>query len=61
MNSSIPYIGALQEARHVYIEAGFKTYLERHANQTSITVLEMGFGTGLNTLYNCFGVHGKTH
>ena len=42
--------GALQEARHVYIEAGFKTFLERHADQTSMSVLEMGFGTGLNTL-----------
>ena len=42
--------GALQEARHVYIEAGFKTFLERHADQTSMSVLEMGFGTGLNAL-----------
>ena len=42
--------GALQEARYVYIEAGFKTYLKRYPDQTSISILEMGFGTGLNTL-----------
>ena len=34
----------------MYIEAGFKTYLELYPDQTSISILEMGFGTGLNTL-----------
>ncbi|MDR1683764.1 MAG: tRNA (5-methylaminomethyl-2-thiouridine)(34)-methyltransferase MnmD [Candidatus Symbiothrix sp.] len=37
--------GAIQEARHVYIEAGFK-----QCKKPSIHVLEMGFGTGLNAL-----------
>jgi tRNA U34 5-methylaminomethyl-2-thiouridine-forming methyltransferase MnmC len=37
--------GAIQEARHVFIEHGLKK-----VNQPSIRVLEMGFGTGLNAL-----------
>lgn len=37
--------GAIQESTHVYISAGFN-----ECRKTSITVLEMGFGTGLNAL-----------
>ena len=39
--------GAMQESRHVYIEAGLKPSLQRH---TTLNVLEIGFGTGLNCL-----------
>ena len=39
--------GALQESRHIFIESGFKTVASRAC---SLTVLEMGFGTGLNAL-----------
>ena len=42
--------GALQEAMHVYILAGFNTYLKRHPKQIKINIMEIGFGTGLNTL-----------
>jgi len=35
--------GAVQESRHVFIEAGFK-----HLNKETISIFEMGFGTGLN-------------
>jgi tRNA U34 5-methylaminomethyl-2-thiouridine-forming methyltransferase MnmC len=42
--------GALQEAKHVYINAGLKTFLERHPKQNALTLLEIGFGTGLNAL-----------
>ena len=35
--------GAVQESRHVFIEAGL-----HHLERTEITVLEIGFGTGLN-------------
>ena len=42
--------GALQEAKHVYINAGLKTFLERQPKQNALTVLEIGFGTGLNAL-----------
>ncbi|MDX2001194.1 MAG: tRNA (5-methylaminomethyl-2-thiouridine)(34)-methyltransferase MnmD [Chitinophagales bacterium] len=38
--------GAIQESKHVYIQAGF----EQLHNQPSIDILEMGFGTGLNAL-----------
>jgi tRNA U34 5-methylaminomethyl-2-thiouridine-forming methyltransferase MnmC len=37
--------GAVQESKHVYLEAGFK-----QCRKTKIHVLEMGFGTGLNAL-----------
>lgn len=37
--------GAVQEAYHVFIEHGLRLF-----NNTSITVLEVGFGTGLNAL-----------
>lgn len=36
--------GAIQESRHVYIEAGFCASASKQIN-----VLEVGFGTGLNT------------
>lgn len=35
--------GAIQESRHVYIDAGFRACLNQ-----KISVLEIGFGTGLN-------------
>ena len=37
--------GAIQEARHVFIENGIKLI-----NKKNISVLEVGFGTGLNTV-----------
>lgn len=37
--------GAVQEALHVFIDAGLKQY-----NNSSISILEIGFGTGLNCL-----------
>tara|TARA_B100000809_G_scaffold60809_1_gene57425 strand:- start:5292 stop:5954 length:663 start_codon:yes stop_codon:yes gene_type:complete len=36
--------GAIQEALHVFIDAGLK-----FCNQTNLNILEIGFGTGLNT------------
>ena len=42
--------GALHEAKHVYINAGLKTFLERQTKQNPLTLLEIGFGTGLNAL-----------
>lgn len=46
--------GALQEAKHVYLEAGFKTYLNRFPNLKNLNVLEIGFGTGLNAYLTAF-------
>lgn len=40
--------GAIQESRHVFIEAGWKSL--DHDRLSSIHILEMGFGTGLNAL-----------
>ncbi|WP_293313055.1 tRNA (5-methylaminomethyl-2-thiouridine)(34)-methyltransferase MnmD [Pedobacter sp. UBA5917] len=37
--------GALQESKHVFIDAGLKF---ASANQSEISILEVGFGTGLN-------------
>ena len=37
--------GAIQESLHVFLEHGFRTI-----NKPSIKILELGFGTGLNTL-----------
>lgn len=38
--------GAIQESQHVFMDAGFQHCLDR--GLTTIHVLEMGFGTGLN-------------
>ncbi|MGB1370363.1 MAG: tRNA (5-methylaminomethyl-2-thiouridine)(34)-methyltransferase MnmD [Flavobacteriaceae bacterium] len=42
--------GALQEAKHVYIENGLHEFLQRQPNQKHINILEIGFGTGLNAM-----------
>lgn len=39
--------GAIQESRHVFIEAGLRPLLHR---QETLYIFEMGFGTGLNAL-----------
>jgi tRNA U34 5-methylaminomethyl-2-thiouridine-forming methyltransferase MnmC len=39
--------GAIQESKHVFIEAGFNQF---RGQKPSIHILEMGFGTGLNVL-----------
>lgn len=41
--------GALQESKHVFIDAGLKHAINRFADQ-EINILEVGFGTGLNFL-----------
>ncbi|RZK43008.1 MAG: tRNA (5-methylaminomethyl-2-thiouridylate)-methyltransferase [Pedobacter sp.] len=41
--------GALQESKHVFIEAGLKHAANLNGNAT-VNVLEVGFGTGLNFL-----------
>jgi len=39
--------GAIQESKHVFIEAGLQSFLK---NNETIHIFEMGFGTGLNAL-----------
>lgn len=41
--------GAIQEAKHVYIDMGLRPLLEQ-TSEDAITLLEIGFGTGLNAL-----------
>jgi tRNA U34 5-methylaminomethyl-2-thiouridine-forming methyltransferase MnmC len=41
--------GALQEAQHVFIKYGLS-----HCSQDYLTILEMGYGTGLNALLTYF-------
>lgn len=41
--------GALQESKHVFLNSGLKYYLDNHP-ATSVSILEVGFGTGLNFL-----------
>jgi len=40
--------GAIQEAYHVFIKHGLHYFVETCGNQEPISVLEIGFGTGLN-------------
>jgi len=41
--------GAIQEAKHVFIESGLVFFLSNgHGNFKPISILEIGFGTGLN-------------
>lgn len=43
--------GAIQEAYHVFIKKGFEFYLNevQSDNEKNLAILEIGFGTGLNT------------
>lgn len=44
--------GAIQESKHIFIQAGMDYYLENHpaGERQSLHILEAGFGTGLNAL-----------
>jgi tRNA U34 5-methylaminomethyl-2-thiouridine-forming methyltransferase MnmC len=43
--------GALQESRHVFVNSGLKYFLEKSESKLSaVSILEVGFGTGLNFL-----------
>lgn len=40
--------GSVQESRHVFIDAGLHAFMRSHPQQKTISIFEMGFGTGLN-------------
>jgi len=42
--------GALQESRHVFVQSGLAYFLEKNPVANSVSILEVGFGTGLNFL-----------
>ena len=41
--------GAIQESKHVFIEKGLYYYLQNNTT-SALNILEIGFGTGLNTI-----------
>jgi tRNA U34 5-methylaminomethyl-2-thiouridine-forming methyltransferase MnmC len=51
--------GAIQESRHVFIEAGLKYSLDHLATKT-LNIFEMGLGTGLNAFLTAIeAIHSK--
>jgi tRNA U34 5-methylaminomethyl-2-thiouridine-forming methyltransferase MnmC len=48
--------GATQESQHIFIECGLKPLMEK---RNEISIFEMGFGTGLNTLLTYIEVSNK--
>ena len=48
--------GAIQEANHVFIDAGLGYFKKER-----LTILEVGFGTGLNTLTNIYAEQNAIH
>ena len=40
--------GAVQEAKHIFIDSGLNGYLSVAEGKSEVNVLEIGFGTGLN-------------
>lgn len=49
--------GALQEAYHVFIRSGLDFYRSRFPAAGEISILEIGFGTGLNALITLLETH----
>jgi tRNA U34 5-methylaminomethyl-2-thiouridine-forming methyltransferase MnmC len=46
--------GALTEANHVYIQKGLEQVIESGAKERTLTVFELGFGTGMNAVLTAF-------
>jgi len=42
--------GALQEALHVFIKSGLSHYLSNNPEKSTLNILEVGWGTGLNAI-----------
>ncbi|HZY38916.1 MAG TPA: tRNA (5-methylaminomethyl-2-thiouridine)(34)-methyltransferase MnmD [Mucilaginibacter sp.] len=42
--------GAVQESKHVFIQSGLACFLQNNPSANSVSILEVGFGTGLNFL-----------
>lgn len=40
--------GAIQEAYHVFINYGLQYFIDKHKELSKVSILEIGFGTGLN-------------
>ena len=42
--------GAVQESDHIFIKCGLEHFVNKNPSNKSISILEVGFGTGLNAL-----------
>jgi tRNA U34 5-methylaminomethyl-2-thiouridine-forming methyltransferase MnmC len=51
--------GAIQESLHVFIKAGLRCFNETYKQPASLSIFEMGFGTGLNALLALSEAAGK--
>lgn len=52
--------GAIQESTHVFLDAGLQ-YCTQTLGKTSLNILEMGFGTGLNCLLTAIQARDKQY
>lgn len=52
--------GAIQESNHVFLDAGLQ-YCTQTLGKTSLQILEMGFGTGLNCLLTAIQARDKNY
>ncbi|WP_066220754.1 tRNA (5-methylaminomethyl-2-thiouridine)(34)-methyltransferase MnmD [Formosa haliotis] len=50
--------GAIQEAMHVFIKEGLHFTISTQPNLKEISILEIGFGTGLNAFLTCLEIEG---
>ncbi|MFB2120582.1 MULTISPECIES: tRNA (5-methylaminomethyl-2-thiouridine)(34)-methyltransferase MnmD [Parapedobacter] len=50
--------GAVQESRHVFLSMGLGHFMEQH-QPLAVSVLEIGFGTGLNFLFTADSCYAK--
>lgn len=51
--------GAIQESNHVFLDRGLHYFLEKFPNKRQVSILEIGFGTGLNALMTV--IHAKRY
>lgn len=52
--------GAIQESQHIFIHAGLEEWLRRN-QKTQISILEVGFGTGLNVVLTAQFIEGQSN
>lgn len=52
--------GARQESEHIFINNGLKRYLEVCENPNHLSILEVGFGTGLNMFLTADFLRGRS-
>lgn len=53
--------GALTEANHVYIQKGLEHLFESDSTSPSLTVFELGFGTGMNAVLTAVKMTERSH